>query len=204
MQLAHILPILVALPFSAFAESDSLRIRPFVEYGINLAGTSKTECTQNGHDLIKTDNFSFNNNNSRSFIFGIEIDDIMAISLNASINNATSKIHVSYFNTNSTQKSTKLDTKFDIYLTRDSNFKPFVSLSAGYLNVGGTYEASGALFGFGIGCKQYITDTIYVGANLIYDVSTKMHADKVYGLDVEHATMRVSGFDVGINAGYRF
>ena len=201
MKLPYILPILVALPFSAFAESSSTQIRPFVGYNISLAGTHHSEFENDGHSMVKTNGFSFNDNNNGDFIFGIEIDNIMAISLNASINTVTAKAHGAG---TETEKSNEIMAKFDIYLTRESNFKPFVSLGAGYLSWDGTYKTSGALFGFGIGCKQYINDNVYVGASLTYNVSTEMTIKEINGLDVDDITMRLSGFDFGINAGYRF
>ena len=196
-----ILPVLAALPVTAFAESDSSHIRPFVGYGISLASTHHLNIENDGHNVVTADGISFNDNNIGNFVFGIEMDDMMALSLNVSLDSTKTKVHGG---DTTTEKSNEISAEFDIYLTRGSNFKPFVSLGAGYISWDGTYKTSGVIFALGIGCKQYVTDNVYLGANLSYNLSTEMNIKEVNGIDVDDITMRMTGFDLAIRAGYRF
>ncbi len=199
MKKLSILSVLLALPMSAFA--DSTNIRPFVGYNINLASTINSKIDQNDRNVVKSDTITFNDDNTGDFIVGIEIDDIMALSLNAQINKTKTKVTDAG---TTTEKGNELLAELDFYLTRNSNFKPFVSLSAGYVSMDGGYKTSGALFGFGIGCRQYLTNNIYLSADLSYNFSTDMSIKQVNGLDVDNVSMHMSGFGLGVSAGYRF
>ena len=197
MKLQYILPVLVALPASAFADNTSLNIRPFVGYDINLASSSNVKIKQSGTELGRTDSVFFNDDNAGDFVFGVEFDDVMAVSLNPSI----TKVKIKGVGTD---KINEIDAQFDFYLTRNSNFKPFATLKMGYMSMDGDVKASGLGFGLDIGCRQYINDNIYLGTNLTYNISTKMHVDEINGINVSGVNMRTSGFSLTIGGGYRF
>ena len=196
MKLLYVLPMLLALPMGAFAKSD---IRPFIGYDFSLASTSNVKIKQSGNTIVEADEFAFNDDNIGSFGLGVEFEDVMAIYVTPTFNKVKLK-------GGEEPESTEIDTAFNFYLTRGSNFKPFVSLNIGYISVNDndSFKASGATFGTSIGCKQYISDNIYLFANAGYKFSTKMDVKKITGTPVTDAKLRISGFDLSIGAGYRF
>lgn len=201
MKLPYILPVLLALPMGAFADSGFSHIRPFVGYDFSLAGNTNVKIKQSDQTIVKTESFAFNDNNVGSFGFGVELDDVGAIYVTPSVERVKTR---AIDGTTTTSKMTEIDTALNIYLTRKSNFKPFVSLSAGYISMDGDFKTSGAAFGLGLGCKQYINDNVYLFANAGYNFSTEMDVKQVNGAPVTNVDMRVSGFDLSIGAGYRF
>ena len=201
MKSLYVLPVFAVLPMGAFAESDFSHIKPFVGYNLSLASSTNVKIKQNDQERVKTESLSLNDNNVGDFILGVEIDDVMAVSINPSVNTVKTKVNGGG---TTTEKMNSIEAEFDIYLTRNSDFKPFVSLGAGYASMDGTYKASGAMFSLGLGCRQYINNNVYLGANISYNVSTEMDIKEVNGVSVSDVDMRVSGFDLTIGAGYRF
>ena len=199
MKLPYVLPLLLALPMGAFAKSD---IRPFIGYDFSLVGNTNMKIKQSDHTAIKTDSFSFNNNNVGSFGLGVEFADVMAIYVTPIFNS----VEVKAGGTTNTADTTEIDAAFNFYLTRNSNFKPFVSLNVGYISIDDddSLKASGANFGISLGCKQYVNDNIYLFANAGYKFSTEMDVKKYSGAPVSDIDLRMSGFDLSIGAGYRF
>ena len=201
MKILHILPILIALPTAAFAEETSSHIKPFVGYNMGLTSVQNYIIQNNGNTITSSENVTFNNNNNGNFFLGIEIDDIMALSVDISIDNTSTEI--TGVGTTTTQQN-EFEAEFDLYLTRGSDFKPFISLSAGYTSVDGDIQTSGAIFGIGLGLRKYISTNVYLGANLSYKFSTEMNIKQISGTDVNGITMHTSNFGLGISAGYRF
>lgn len=199
MKLPYILPVLLALPMGAFADSH---IRPFIGYDFSLASTSSVRIKQSNHTEVKADSFSFNNDNVGSFGIGVEFDDVMAVYVTPIFDNAK----VKFAGATSVAKATEIDTAFNFYLTRKSNFKPFVSLNVGYISIDDDdyYKASGANLGVSLGCKQYINNHIYLFANAGYKFSTEMDVKKDHGLSASDKDMKISGFNLSIGGGYRF
>ncbi|MBO7645178.1 MAG: outer membrane beta-barrel protein [Alphaproteobacteria bacterium] len=194
MKTLYILTILAFLPFGTFAQSY---IKPFIGYNIGVAGTNNQKIKYDDGDSEKQEIFTMNYDRNNHVVLGLEIGDIMALSLDPSErkikNDGTTTI-----------KTGEVDVDLDIYLTRKSNFKPYLSLGAGYTwtEQGVASKYSGTTFNFGIGCRQYVTDNVFFNAKLDYGFSTKM---KVKGDYVEDNTqMYISGFDFVVGAGYRF
>lgn len=201
MKSLYILPVLAVLPISAFAESGSYNIKPFVGYNLSLASTYNSEIKDDGKTAIKMEGFDFNDNNVGDFVLGIEIDDVVAISINPSLSQTKTKVSGAG---TTTAKMNEIDAEVDVYLMRNSNFKPYVSLAAGYASMDGDIKTSGAIFSFGLGCRQYMTNNFYLNANLSYKITTEMDIKEINGLSVDNVSMDMSGFDLIIGAGYRF
>lgn len=201
MKSLYILPVLAMFPISAFAESDSYHIKPFVGYNLSLAGSHNLKIKNDGGTTIKQDGFDFNDNNVGDFVLGVEIEDIVAISINPSLSQTKTKVSGA---DTTTAKMNEIDAEVDVYLMRNSNFKPYVSLAAGYASIDGDVKTSGAIFSFGFGCKQYMTNNFYLNANLSYKITTEMDIKEINGLSVDNVSERMSGFDLIIGAGYRF
>ena len=201
MKLLYALPVLIALPVSAFAESDSYHIKPFVGYNLSLASSYNVKVKDDTGTLAKSDSFDFNDNNVGDFVLGVEIADVVAISINPSVSQTKTKVSGAG---TTTSKLNEIDAEFDIYLMRNSNFKPYVSLAAGYASMDGDVKTSGAVFSFGLGCRQYMTNNFYLNANLSYKITTELDIKEINGLSVDNVSERMSGFDLVIGAGYRF
>ena len=201
MKSLYILPILAVLPISAFAESDSYHIKPFVGYNLSLASSHNLKIKDDTGTAIKQDGFDFNDNNVGDFVLGIEIDDVVAISIKPSLSQTKTKVSGAG---TTTAKMNEIDAEVDVYLMRNSNFKPYVSLAAGYASMDGDVKTSGAIFSFGLGCRQYMTNNFYLNANLSYKITTEMDIKEINGLSVDNVSERMSGFDLIIGAGYRF
>jgi len=199
MKLQYVLPVLLALPMGAFAGSD---IRPFVGYDLSLANNVNMKIKQSGNTASKTESFSLNNDNVGSFGLGLEFGDVMAIYVTPIFDN----VKLTEGDTTTSVKTTEIDAAFNFYLTRGSNFKPFVSLNTGYISMNDDkgLKAYGAMFGISLGCKQYVNNNVYLFANAGYKMSTEMDVKKLGGTTVSDTDMRVSGFDLSIGAGYRF
>ena len=201
MKILYALPVLMALPISAFAESDSYHIKPFVGYNIYLANNINMKIKDSGRDAVKVETIGFNEDNTGDFVFGVEIADVVAISLNPSIN----KVKTTVTGTGSTtSKMNEIDAEVDIYLNRGKSFKPYIALNAGYISMDGDFKASGASFGAGVGVRQYINNNVYLNALLEYNTTTEMSVKEVSGTPVSDVDMRMSGFNFIIGAGYRF
>ena len=199
MKLLYVLPILAALPMGAFADTN---IRPFIGYDFSLASTTNLKIKHSNHTAVKADSFSFNNDNIGSFGLGVEFGDIMAVYVSPSFENTK----VKSAGATTKMRTTEIDAAFNFYLTRDSNFKPFISLNTGYISMNDddSFKASGAIFGASLGCKQYVNDNVYLFANAGYKITTEMDVKKLEGLSVSDVDLRMSGFDLSIGAGYRF
>ena len=199
MKLTYVLPVLMALPMGAFAD---LNIRPFVGYDFSLLGNTNMKIKYQGDTVIKNDSFSFNNDNVGSFGLGVEFGDVMAVYVTPVFD----RVKIKEGTTRTTMKTTEIDAAFNFYLTRGSNFKPFVSLNVGYINMDDdkAFKADGATFGVSLGCKQYMNDNVYLFASAGYKFSTKMDVKKYMGASVSDEDLKMSGFDLSIGAGYRF
>jgi hypothetical protein len=199
MKLTYVLPVLIALPMGAFADSH---IRPFIGYDFSLVVNTNMKIKYQGDTIIKNDSFSFNDDNVGSFGLGVEFGDIMAVYVTPVFN----RVKIKEGPDTTTMKTTEIDAAFNFYLTRGSNFKPFVSLNAGYINMDDdeTVKASGATFGANLGCKQYMNDNVYLFASAGYKFSTKMDVKKYMGASMSDMDLKMSGFDLSIGAGYRF
>lgn len=201
-----ILPLLIAMPMVSMAASyrnyqKSTEIRPFVGYNIGLGNTLNTKIKQDGETLSNTDGLNFNSENKGGFTVGVEFGDILALSLNPWFSSSKNDTY--------TVRGTEIDLEADIYLTRKSWFKPFINLGVGYLSLKDNrpiegIKTSGAVFSFGIGCRQHLSDSLYVNANLSYDISTSMSVKEIGGAPVDNANMSTSGFDLIVGLGYRF
>ena len=201
MKLLYALPILGVLPVSAFAESDSYHIKPFIGYNLSLASSYNGKLKDDTGTVVKSDSFDFNDNNVGDFVLGVEIADVVAISINPSLSQTKTKVSGAG---TTTVKMNEIDAEVDVYLMRNSNFKPYVSLAAGYASMDGDVKTSGVVFSFGLGCRQYMTNNFYLNANLSYNITTEMDIKEINGLSVDNVNARMSGFDLIVGAGYRF
>ena len=134
MKLLYALPILGVLPVSAFAESDSYHIKPFIGYNLSLASSYNGKLKDDTGTVVKSDSFDFNDNNVGDFVLGVEIADVVAISINPSLSQTKTKVSGAG---TTTAKMNEIDAEVDVYLMRNSNFKPYVSLAAGYVSMDG-------------------------------------------------------------------
>ena len=63
-----------------------------------------------------------------------------------------------------------------------------------FILMDGDVKTSGAIFSFGLGCKQYMTNNFYLNANLSYKITTEMDIKEINGLSVDNVSERMSGF----------
>jgi len=198
MKSLYILPALIALPMSALAESSFTRVKPFVGYNISVANTSYLKLKDSTGTRSETDSFGVNDNNTGDFILGLEIDDVMAISINPLISSVKTKGEIP-------TTWNEINAEFDVFLNQNSKFKPFLSFHGGYAYINNDLlKTSGVIFGFGLGIKQYINDNVYFSTNVNYNISTGMDVKKINGVHVDDGSLRMSGFYWNIGAGYRF
>lgn len=204
MKFLYVLPVLLTLPMGAFARYerparyDDAHVRPFIGYSIKLANTMDMKIKTDNEIISSADGLYFNNENSGAFVLGLEFEDALAVSIIPSLER-TKAVGDDF-------KQNEVDFEFDVYLTRNSNTKPFISLSAGYLTLDGANQprTSGAVFGVGLGCRQYVTDNAYLIGNLSYDFTTEMKVKEISHVPVDNTTLKISGFNLTIGAGYRF
>ena len=203
-----VLPFLIAMPMMSMAASyrnyskSTTEIRPFVAYNIELGNTLSTKIKQDGETLYKETGFNFNSENKGSFVVGVEFGDIVALSLNPWFSNTKVESNDPAGNVN--VRAMEIDLRTDVYLTRNSWFRPFLNFGVGYLNLNKEIKTSGAVFSFGVGCRQYLSDAIFVNANLNYNISTSMSVKEIAGTPVDNASISTSGFDLAVGIGYRF
>ena len=175
-------------------------VRPFIEYRTSLLSTGSTKVKQDGKDIVQVDTLSLNSNSS-SFVFGVEINNSMALSISPSISSVETKVKGG---DTTNVKTNSIDFEADVYLNRNQNFKTFVALDIGYMSLDTDFKTSGLVLGFGIGLRQHLNDNVYFGAGLSYFITEKMGIRKLYGVSVDDVDVRVSGLGVSIGIGYRF
>ena len=204
MKLLYVLPVLAALPVSAFAKIstyNSYHIKPFVGYDLSLASSYNLKIKNDAGSVAKTDGFEFNNNNVGNFVLGVEFDDIVAVSINPSFKQTKTKV----YNDTTTAKVNEINIEADIYLTRNSHFKPYITLAIGNASVKAEdVRTSGAVFSMGLGYRHYVNNNFYLNANLSYKTTTDMDVKRINGIDVRDVNARMSGLDLIVGAGYRF
>lgn len=208
MKISHILPILV-LPVIANAEENTIdiqviKIRPFIEYRVGLFNYTKTNIQQNEINISESHTTTFNYENSGSFVFGFDLDDFLSLSVSSSVNREKTIKNPKSKNEQITlELENEIDTELDIYLTRNTNFKPFLLLNVSYFGMDKPdFYMSNFGFGAGLGFRQYINQNVYLGAGIMYLITPKIDIKRVEG--VNDLTVQMSGVDFQIGIGYKF
>ena len=204
------LPVCALLPNMAFAQSENnFRIRPFIGYDLQIADASYAKIKSDNRlpkyygyaKSARMESADINYSDSGSFVFGLDIGDIMAITINPYYTG--NKLKLKDLPSDGS-KSMGIDGELDFYLTRNSDFKPYFVVGTGYMNISGYFQTSGAIFNVGFGLRQYFKDHFFLGAKALYGITSRLKVEKAAGEDVEDTTMRISQFSFLFGGGYRF
>lgn len=197
-------------PGMAFSQTENnLKIRPFIGYDLTVADASYANIKAKDHlpasmgyaESARIESADVNYTDSGSFVFGLDIGDIMAITINPYYTGNKLKLKD---RPSDGSKSMGIDGELDFYLTRNSDFKPYFVVGTGYMDISGYFQTSGGIFNVGFGLRQYFKDHFFLGAKALYGITSRLKVEKAAGESVEGVTMRISQFSFLFGGGYRF
>jgi len=204
------LPVCALLPSMAFSQSENnFNIRPFIGYELKVADASYANIKADNRlprdygyaTSARQESADVNYTDSGNFVFGLDIGDIMAITINPYYTG--SKLKLKNLPSEGS-KSMGIDGELDFYFTRNSDFKPYFAFGTGYMDLDGYFQTSGGILNVGFGLRQYFKDHFFLGAKALYGITSRMKVEKAAGQDVEGVSMRISQFSFLFGGGYRF
>ena len=201
MKLLYVLPVLMALPMGAYARSSFNSVKPFIGYDIRLGGAQNLKVKDDAGNVVTSNQFLLNDDNIGNFIIGVEFGNVGSVSLHPTLRSTQIKTRDAR---TETEKMDEIDVEFNIYLIQESNFKPYVLARIGYTHMHEMVKTYGAVFGAGLGFRQYLTNNFFLNGAVEYNTTQEMTVHELNGAKVDDVSMRISGFNFNIGGGYRF
>ena len=202
----YVFMAIAILPMVCFAKVNSWNIHPFIGYEVSAVKASKLDYSKDYTPGHYKDLRVFNRLYDGNIVLGAEFYDYVALSVKP---NLAQSEETSYYHNKEMHKKNEVYADLDIYLAkRKSNFKPYISFNAGYMELQRATYLVGfndilmyastnenytfRTLGFGAGCKYYVNKNVY----LMTDVE--------YKRTIEDFPFRLTKKTWNIGAGYRF